>query len=88
MCESELSYIYEEYLRNNIFNRADAEMYIKSFDYSREKSVYLFNKYFDRACTVLQDEIIAEYAAIYFIREIIRGKSHLFLTIEETVNST
>jgi hypothetical protein len=38
MCEQELSYVYEEYLTNNLFNKADAELYIKSFDYSREKS--------------------------------------------------
>jgi hypothetical protein len=93
MCEQELSYVYEEYLHNNIFNRADAEMYIKSFDYSRERSsnisitiVYLYQKYFGRACTVLEDEITAEYAAIYFIKEITKGKSHLYQTIDETVN--
>ena len=33
----------------------------------------------------LKEETISEYASLYFLRELLRGKSHLYQTIEETV---
>ncbi len=94
MCENELSIIYEDYLTKNNFTKYDSNMFLKSLDFTRERQSiyylqldYLYQKLLDIAYIHLKDEIISEYASLYFLRELLRGKSHLYHTIEETVRS-
>ena len=41
LCIDELTMIYEEYLNNNIFSKHDSIIFLKSFDFTREKESIL-----------------------------------------------
>jgi hypothetical protein len=92
ICESELDIIYEDYLTKNNFTKYDSNMFLRSLDYTRERNSnnmlildYLYQKLLDKACMILKEETVSEYASLYFLRELLRGKSHLYETIEITV---
>ena len=92
ICESELDIIYEDYLTKNNFTKYDSNMFLRSLDFTRERNSnniliidYLYQKLLDKAFMILKEETVSEYASLYFLRELLRGKSHLYETIEETV---
>ena len=45
-----------------------------------------YDLFIEYARQVHSNELISEYATCYFIREITKGKNHIYTTIEETVN--
>ena len=75
-------------------------MFFKAFDLSEErKSIYkyyhatiinldmFFLDFYQISMKEFRDHSIAEYATLYFIRELIRGKNSLFFTLNETVTN-
>ncbi len=45
-----------------------------------------YANFFVQAKATLSSDYLAEYAVLYFIKEIRRNKNHIYSTIEETVN--
>lgn len=75
-----------------MFTEKDAQLFFKAVDYSEDKnsklnfkSDYFYQNFYYRAKCHLQNENLADYATLYFIKEIIRSSNHIYLTFEETV---
>jgi len=89
--------IFKEYLNSNDFTDKDATLFFKAFDLIEErKSKYCFNThllldplyfpFFSYSLEVFKNELISEYATLYFIKEMIKGRNSIYSTIEETVS--
>jgi hypothetical protein len=97
-CENEMVVMFRDFMQTNVFNNSDAEMFLKAFGFSEEKSstinIFIFLKFSDPfyshfftiAKEITGSIYLSEYATLYFLREIIKGKNQIYLTIVEIVN--
>lgn len=84
--EKELNDIFLQYLNVNHFASKDAEMFLKFYDNNEEKTFYLYERYNSIAKDRLGFQVLADYATLYFLKDLIKNKNHLYITIEEAVN--
>jgi hypothetical protein len=60
-------------------------MFFRMYDLSQERGNIFYNHFMQISVEKFRDHSIAEYAVLYFLRELTKGKNKSYYTLTQTV---